>query len=72
MGNIDWLPISELPEEFKDGRDVLLWRGAAKRSVVAHWRGDIGAWTSIHGGWTVLATHFAEISPPGEPRGRSF
>jgi hypothetical protein len=24
MGNIDWLPITDLPEEMKDGRQVLL------------------------------------------------
>lgn len=58
MGNIDWLPIAELPEAFKDGRFVLIWiqHGGAK---VARWVN--GAWT----GASCTPTHFAEINAPG-------
>jgi hypothetical protein len=56
MGNIDWVDIAELPEAFKDGRNVLLWTGFP---VVDIWLND---------GWADsgnrTATHFAEINPP--------
>lgn len=67
MGNIDWLPISDLPAELRDGREVLLydWQGAK----VATWQD--GAWDSGYssetGGGPIEIeepTHFAEINPP--------
>jgi hypothetical protein len=30
MGRIDWIPIAELPEAFKDGRELLFWYPAGR------------------------------------------
>ena len=51
MGRIDWLPIAELPEAFKDGRWLLVWRDG--RPYVTGWTPEYGS-----------PTHFAEINPP--------
>lgn len=72
---IDWHPIDELPEAFRDGREVLLWTDSG--ADVGTWKLD-RTWTQddgwvTHGGyWEALyesarindATHFAEIDPP--------
>lgn len=66
MGNIDWIPISDLSDALKDGREVLFWdvwgvpeRKSARVATFSgtDWRDDEGVpiWTP---------THFAEINPP--------
>jgi hypothetical protein len=60
MGVIEWIPISELPEAFKDGRDVLVWED---RAMVCHYHA--GRWW-LEGEVTVDPTAFAEINPPGD------
>jgi hypothetical protein len=58
MGDIDWLPISELPEAFKDGRQLLLW--AFDCPVLWRWLdGPENLNGMLHS-----ATHFAEINSP--------
>jgi hypothetical protein len=57
---ITWRPISELPDELKDGREVLLWE--AGDAIV----GQFGAndeWM-IGLDVAVVPTHFAEINGP--------
>lgn len=43
MRQLEWLPIRDLPERLKDGRDVLLWNGESLEAV-------IGVWDCLHGG----------------------
>lgn len=65
---IEWQPIAELPEELRDGREVLLWVGFGA---------DVGVWLQQRlgsgAGWAEDdfdkypidgVTHFAEITPP--------
>jgi hypothetical protein len=71
---ITWRPIAQLPDELKDGREVLLWEedGAA---TVAIWidydpdgyvpEGPFASWSDERGPLGFLTiTHFAEITPP--------
>lgn len=62
MGRIEWIPIAELPEAFKDGREVLFSSPASLTSV--GWYDDEIGW--LYQGWNDKAnpTHFAEINPP--------
>lgn len=67
MGNIDWIPIADIPDDWKDGRDVLLWAPSGA---------EVGNWTdeNFEGrpGWNDRGeclpienvTHCAEITPP--------
>lgn len=70
MGNIDWLPIEELPESLKT-RPLLLWDG--EFAFVGTWSvkdpdydGDRNTPIFYCGaeGHLVGMTHFAEINPP--------
>lgn len=69
MGHVEWIPIAEMPEEFKDGREVLLWRGF---SAVEKWTSFARRYQDDAWGWSggqeaddcAPATHFAEINPP--------
>lgn len=69
MGNIDWIKISELPEAFKDGRELLLY-GRCERDGAFYGRDvNVGWWDRDH--WRardlpIEPTHFAEINLPGE------
>lgn len=73
MGRIDWLPLSDMPDALKDGREVLLWLEEG-RAVVADF--DMDSWWikedrgPYQAGVTELrpgeATHFAELHGPGE------
>jgi hypothetical protein len=38
MGNIDWIPIADMPDALKDGREVLLWVSHGFPAVYK-WRG---------------------------------
>lgn len=66
---IPWHPISQLPDALKDGRELLLWDGAA---VVDTWSargahfgmGEPG-WSECHEGSALDGvTHYAEITAP--------
>lgn len=74
---IPWRPIAELPDELKDGREVLLWDDGVE---VVRWGthhplwdldkygstppGPEQAWLDNDGMAIHHATHFAEITPP--------
>lgn len=68
---ITWRPIAELPDELKDGRDVLLWEdgSAALANWVDYSPGDVGGksanWHDERGSLGhATVTHFAEINGP--------
>lgn len=69
---ITWRPIAELPDELKDGREVLLWDG--DRADVGSWA--IERWWDNGPGWNdtgegaplLDVTHFAEINAPDDFR----
>lgn len=68
MGRIDWLPIEELTDELKDGRELLIWIlddfhiGSAN---VDPDDGSIRWWIDIEAEpITDQPTHFAELNPP--------
>ncbi|MEC3912185.1 hypothetical protein U5A82_17400 [Sphingobium sp. CR2-8] len=73
---IDWRPIAELPDNLKDGREVLLWETVAGIGAeIASWspsamwkplavRNKEGVWCD-RAGFTIRGiTHYAEIGPP--------
>jgi hypothetical protein len=70
---ITWTPIEQLPDELKDGREVLLWLGD-DGATVASWvdysgsyrpEGQFADWNDERGPLGFLTvTHFAEITPP--------
>ena len=77
LGRIDWIPIEEMPDEFKDGRDVLL--GSRAWQLWGSGAFNNGRWTVSCGGevpWEgdgdrgglkdlpFDPTHFAEINAP--------
>jgi len=69
MGHIDWIPIAEMPDALKDGREVLLWGDTGAN--VASWRyggWDNGFASEIDGSPFMVESviHFAEINPPAE------
>ena len=66
---IEWRPIRELPDDRKDGRDILLWDD--RGGVVATW--SDGGWGTGHvseiTGDTLIvetATYWADINRPGD------
>lgn len=70
MGRIDWIPLDDLPERLRDGRDLLFWSN--DEVVIAFWDTFLDEqdeeyqdWATREGGHLVGATHFAEINPPG-------
>lgn len=72
MGRIDWIPIADMPERFKDGRDLLFW--ADDEVVIAVWDRFLDGedeyhedWATREGAHLVGATHFAEINAPDYP-----
>ena len=70
---MDWIPISQMPEELKDGRDLLLW-GHCKFGVnddvyapdanVGWWYPDTKCWITRRDGETITPTHYAIVTPP--------
>lgn len=76
MGNIDWIPIADLPDALKDGREVLLWEAVVEgRAEIAAWspsamwkplliRNNEGVWCDRDGSTIHGITHFAEITRP--------
>ena len=69
MGTIDWSQISELPDEFKDGRDLLVWNGGC--AIEANWYNNFGngvaGWRDGDHRRLDSVTHFAELNPPSSP-----
>ena len=67
---IDWQPIDELPSEFKDGRDVLIWVGDEANVALWHenrWGNYGPGWKEAGEGFPIDgATYFAEINPPNQ------
>lgn len=71
---IEWLPVEDLPEAFKDGRGVLFWIDGtchAYRWLAEEqnprgptWFGAMNEPIELDG----EPTHFAEINPPARPR----
>lgn len=67
---IPWRPIAELPDELKDGRQVLLWDAdepAGYAAVVASFSalgGSLGCWRNDEFLPLQNPTHFAEITQP--------
>lgn len=76
MGHIDWIPIAEMPNALRDGRQVLLWQhDVIAGAEVGTWlKGDIwndedrmagGRWEALYDSGRIDGvTHFAEINPP--------
>lgn len=69
MGWIDWLPFSDLPEQLKDGRDILFWVDG--QALVGQWDRFLDGddewyfdWATREGVRLVGATHFAEVNGP--------
>lgn len=62
---LPWKPISEIPDDRLDGREVLIWREDLQRAVTAEW--DDGKW--IDGDYAVnfdgaVVTYWADLTPP--------
>lgn len=72
MGRIEWIPIEGLPEEFKDGRAVLIWVPNlldwpdSASPVSVYWDEGMGWCSNALPGFTPRGdpTHFAEINEP--------
>jgi hypothetical protein len=72
MGNIDWLPIADIPRSHLDGRSVLLWigEGTEADACVGTWHEDDfdGApygWADVREfGKRLRPTYWAEINTP--------
>lgn len=69
MGHIDWVPIDDMHDRFKDGRDMLFWSN--DEIVVAFWDRFVDGdddyyedWATREGNHLAGATHFAEINAP--------
>lgn len=74
-----WYPISELPEEFKDGRTVLFWcviagdaRNCELQFSVRATYFDSNFWEIPRGPTVKNATHFREIVSPQEEAMRDY
>lgn len=67
--SILWIAISELPEELKDGREVLLWDGDSADVctwTVRNWDGEQSWIDTGVGGPITDVTHYCEINAPCE------
>jgi hypothetical protein len=74
MGNIDWIPIADLPDALKDGRYLLVsWKNGGGAAVV--WWNEKRGYRSFTTGASDRCgtpdqyapdwfSHFAEINPP--------
>lgn len=58
---IAWRPIEAVPDDRRDGRDVLLWVGSYP--ALCSWD---GAWFDAVGRVVAGATHWADVEGPGE------
>lgn len=59
QAHLDWRGIEAIPDDRKDGRDVLLWIGAV---IVATW---CDGWRDAVGRLVHGATHYADVEGPG-------
>lgn len=55
-----WTPIATIPDDRRDGRDVLLWAG---HLIVCSW---CDGWCDPVGRLVRGATHYADVEGPGE------
>ena len=62
---ITWRPIAELPDELKDGREVMAWCSTDEPQIV-HWNELRRYWQNDEGQIIDDLTHFAEINAPEE------
>ena len=62
--SITWVPIDQCPEEWKDGRKVLITSSDNPLPIIGHWHNGFFV-RSIDG--CVFATHVAEIPPELQP-----
>jgi hypothetical protein len=63
-GFIEWVPIEDMPEALKDGRDLLVWYMGDP--LVVLWRN--GEWWQDGHPAEIEPTYVAEINEPGEPK----
>ena len=70
---IPWQPIAAMPDDRKDGRDLLIW--SAGQAMIADWREGWGgeaiiglwhAWNTDPEWWIMPGdvTHWADLNPP--------
>lgn len=67
MPLIDWKPTAAMPEDRKDGRDMLVWNGQADVAVWAQerWRDEGPGWNDTGEGMPINeVTFWADINPP--------
>ena len=57
-----WKPIADMPEELKDGRQVLMWSGRDNRYVIDHYLN--GVWFLEP--YSLPYTHYIKITSPNE------
>ena len=63
MGNIEWLPIADMPAKMaRAGTEVLLWAGDADVPEIGFREGRL--WLNRDGATLHNVSHFAEINPP--------
>jgi hypothetical protein len=63
---IPWVPIADMPEDWKDGREVLVHDQESDAMHVVFWlaRHDHVGWETWGGDWIDSVTHVAAINPP--------
>jgi len=66
----DFRPIDELPDEMKDGREVLLCAGPPVfgRWFCGDWNGSTwvgGFWVGVETNRPIVPTHWADVAGPG-------
>ena len=60
-----WKPIADMPDELKDGRQVLLhgtWRGKKVGTVLGKYSDWLKGWN--YNALPIQPTHYMEITPP--------
>lgn len=73
---INWRPIATMPEDRKDGRDVLIWDQSRGEHDIAAWSENCWLDDGLRPGWHIRhtdpewwirprdVTHWADINPP--------
>lgn len=59
---IDWKPIAEMPDELRDGREVLVWTTCHMPWLASCWSGNWNDSTDAE--IKLTPTHYCEITPP--------
>ncbi len=60
--SIPWEPIGAMPEDRKDGRDLLLWAADISGAEIAAW--NDGVWVNRSGFTIRGVSYWADILPP--------